>query len=77
MENSLLLRQQIQKASEKRCQTLTSHPKQAINSILNRYHSPIHFSNIKLSDQLITDPNLIKQYIQNHFENWTENNPIN
>ena len=34
-ENSLLLRQQIQQATEKRCETLSTHLKQAINSILN------------------------------------------
>src|SRR6185295_14785363 len=77
MENSLLLRQQIQKASEKRCETLVSHPKQAISSILNRYYEPIHFTNIKLPDQVITEPNSIKQHIQNHFENWTAHKPIN
>src|SRR5690349_17541177 len=47
-ENSLLLRQQIQQASERRCETLVSKPKHAINSILNRYQAPIYFSNIKL-----------------------------
>ena len=70
-ENSLLLCQQIQQATEKRCETLLTHLKQAINSILNQYKAPIHFSNIKLSDQLITDPKLIKQYIQSHFYDWT------
>jgi hypothetical protein len=76
-ENSFLLRQQIQQASEKRCETLVSKPTQAINSILNRYQAPIHFSNIKLPDQLITEPTLIKQHIQQHFYNWTAYKPIN
>ena len=75
-ENSLLLRQQIQQASENRCEMLVSKPTQAINSILNRYQAPIHFSNIKLPDQLITEPTLIKQHIQNHFFNWTAHKPI-
>src|SRR6185295_10861778 len=74
-ENSLLLRQQIQQATEKRCETLSTHPKQAINSILNRYNAPIHFSNIKLPDQLITNPKLIKQHIQLHFHDWTAYRP--
>jgi len=77
MKNSLLLCQQIQKALEKRCETLVSHPKQAISSILNCYHKPIHFTTIKLPDQVITEPNSIKQHIQNHFENWTAHKPIN
>ena len=77
LENSLLLRQQIQQASEKRCETLSTRPTQAINSILNRYQPPIHFSNIKLPDQLITDSHLIKQHIQSHFLNWTAYRPIN
>ena len=76
VENLLLLRQQIHQATEKRCETLLTHPKQAINSILNRYKPPIHFSNIKLPDQLITEPNLIKQHIQSHFLNWTAHRPI-
>ena len=75
LENSLLLRQQIQQASEKRCETLSTHPKHAINSILNRYKAPIHFSNIKLPDQIVTDPNLIKHHIQSHFHNWTAYRP--
>jgi len=75
LENSLLLRQQIQQATEKRCETLSTHPKHAINSILNRYKAPIHFSNIKLPDQIVTDPNLIKHHIQSHFHNWTAYRP--
>ena len=35
LENSQALRQQINSATEKRCETLVSHPTQAINSILN------------------------------------------
>jgi hypothetical protein len=77
LENSLLLRQQINKATDKRCVTLTTHPTQAINSILNRYHQPVHLSNIKLPNQLITDPSLIKQHVQSHFHNWTALKPIN
>jgi ribonuclease HI len=77
LQNSLLLRQQINDASEKRCQTLTTRPTQAINSILNRYTPPIHFSNIKLQDQLITEPKFIKAHIKNHFEKWTAYKPIN
>jgi hypothetical protein len=76
LENSLLLRQQINKATDKRCTTLTTHPTQAINSILNRYHQPVHFSNIKLSNELITDPLLIKQHVQSHFHDWTTFRPI-
>src|SRR6185295_7787168 len=44
LENSLLLRQQINQATDKRCNTLITHPTQAINSILNRYHQPVHLS---------------------------------
>jgi len=77
LEYSLLLRQQINHASEKRCETLTSKPKQAINSILDRYQPPIHFLNIKLNNQLVTEPSLIKQHIKSHYHNWTAHRPIN
>jgi hypothetical protein len=77
LEHSLRLRYQINDASERRCETLVSKPKQAINSILDRYQPPVHFSNIKLPNQLITDPTQIKQHIQAHFFNWTAHKPIN
>ena len=77
LEHSLRLRHQINQASEKRCETLVSKPTQAINSILNRYQPPVHFTNIKLSNQLITDPTQIKQHIRSHFSNWTAFKPIN
>ena len=77
LEHSLRLRQQINQASEKRCETLVSKPKQAINNILNRYQPPVHFTNIKMPNQLITDPTTIKQHIQAHFSNWTAYKPIN
>src|SRR6185437_851760 len=70
LENSLLLRQQINQATDKRCIAFTTHPTQAINSILNRYHQPVYFSNIKLSNELITNPLLIKQHVRSHFYNW-------
>ncbi|KAF0534298.1 reverse transcriptase [Gigaspora margarita] len=64
-------------ASEKRCETLVSKPTQAINSILDRYQIPVHFSNIKLDNQLVTNPIEIKQHIQSHFHNWISYKPIN
>ena len=42
-----------------------------INSILNRYKDPVRFDNIKADNNLITEPDTIKQIIQNHFFNWT------
>ena len=56
---------------------MVSKPTQAINSILDRYKPPIHFTNIKLNNQLITDPHIIKQHVQAHFYNWTAFRPIN
>ena len=77
LEYSLLLRQQINQASEKRCESFVTKPTQAINSILDYYKPPVHFTNIKLLNQLITDSTLIKQHIQSHFNNWTAYRPIN
>ena len=42
-----------------------------INSILNRHKDPVRFDNIKADNNLITEPDTIKQIIQNHFFNWT------
>src|SRR6201988_680779 len=58
-------------------QNTVSKPTQAINSILDRYQPPVHFTNIKLPNQLITDPSQIKQHIQTHFLNWTAYKPTN
>ena len=76
-EHSLYLCYQINQASERRCETLISKPTQAINSILDHYQLPVHFNNIKLPNQLITNPFQIKQHIQLHFLNWTAHKPIN
>ena len=38
-----------------------------INSILNRHKDPVIFENIKTNNNLITEPDSIKQIIQNHF----------
>ena len=42
-----------------------------INSILNRHKDLVRFDNIKADNNLITEPDTIKQIIQNHFFNWT------
>ena len=48
-----------------------------INSILNRHTDPVHFDNIKLENDIITDSPTIKEYIQSHFCQWTAHNPYN
>jgi len=40
-----------------------------INSILNRHKDPVRFENIKTNNDLITEPDSIKQIIQNYFFN--------
>ena len=42
-----------------------------INSILNRHKDPVRFDNIKEQNHVITEPSLIKQHIQQHFDDWT------
>ena len=42
-----------------------------INSILNRHKNPVRFDNIKTNNNLITEPDSIKQIIQNYFYNQT------
>jgi len=48
-----------------------------INSILNRYKDLVRFDNIKADNNLITEPDIIKQTIQNHFFNWTAPRLVN
>ena len=38
-----------------------------INNILDRYSEPVHFNNIKIQDEIITKPSVIKSAIQQHF----------
>ena len=47
-----------------------------INSILNRHKDPVIFENIKTNNNLITEPDSIKQIIQNYFFNWTASRPV-
>jgi hypothetical protein len=42
-----------------------------INSILNRHKDPVRFDNIKEPNNVITELSLIKQHIQQHFDDWT------
>jgi hypothetical protein len=76
LENYTHIQQQITTATEKRCQALQTQPTKMINSILNRHTDHISFDNIKTENDLITDPKLIKNYIKNHFDNWTNYHPI-
>src|SRR5260364_168254 len=48
-----------------------------INSILNRHKDPVRFDNIKLAQDIITDPPAIKAHIQKHFDNWTTPRVVN
>ena len=47
-----------------------------INSIFNRHKDLVRFDNIKTNNNLITEPDSIKQIIQNHFFNWTASRPV-
>ena len=47
-----------------------------INSIFNRHKVLVRFDNIKTNNDLITEPDSIKQIIQNHFFNWTAPRPV-
>ena len=47
-----------------------------LNSILNQHKDPVKFDNIKLNQEVITDPSDIKSHIQQHFNNWTALRPI-
>jgi len=42
-----------------------------INSILNCHKDLVRFDNIKLNNDIITEPNEIKSHIQEHFDQWT------
>jgi hypothetical protein len=48
-----------------------------INSILNRHTDPVHLYNIKTDNSVITDPIEILQHVQQHFQHWTQHQPIN
>ena len=39
-----------------------------INSILNRHTDHVLFQNFKTDTDLITDPDLIKEQVKNHFD---------
>ena len=77
IENIKEIRQQINAAIDKRCSKLQTHPTSMINSILNRHKDPVKFQNIRLNDDIITDPIAIKSHIQQHFDNWTAPRQIN
>ena len=67
----------INKAIDKRCDQLLTQPTKMINSILDRHKDTINFHNIKTNSDIITDPKKIKQYIANHFNEWTAHHPYN
>jgi hypothetical protein len=71
IENIKEIRQQINDSIHKRCTKLQTHPTSMINSILNHHKNPVKFNNIKLDQDIITDPSTIKSHIQQHFDDWT------
>ena len=77
MENIKEIRQQISDAINKKCSKLQTHPTSMINSIFNHYKDPVKFNNIRLNNDIISDPPTIKSHIQNHFDNWTASRHIN
>ena len=77
LENIKEIKQQINKAIDKRCSKLQTQPTSMINSILNRHKDPVKFNNIQLDNDIITDPPIIKSHILQHFDNWTAPRHIN
>ena len=77
LENSQHLCNHISQAIQRRQEKLLTQPTKMINSILNRHKDPVHFHNITTTNQVITDPTLIKQHISHHFEQWTHHQPYN
>ena len=71
IENIKEIKQQIANAIDKRCSKLQTQPTSMINSILNRHKDPVKFNNIRLDNDIITDPPTIKAHIQQHFDLWT------
>ena len=69
IENIKEIRQHINDSIHKWCTKLQTHPTLMINSILNHYKNPVKFNNIKLNNDIITDPTIIKSHIQQHFDN--------
>src|SRR5205085_10456580 len=75
--NSIHIRQQINTTTEKRCVALQTQPTRMINSILNRHTNYVLLQNFKTDTDLITDSDLIKEQVKNHFDQWTEYRPTN
>src|SRR6185436_12204000 len=76
MENIKQIREQINQHITNRCSKLQTNSKAMINSILNRHKDPVKINNIKIPNDIITDPKLIKEHIKQHFNNWTAYRPI-
>ena len=71
IKNIKEIKQQINDSIHKRYTKLQMHTTSIINSILNRHKDPVKFNNIKLDQDIITDPSTIKSHIQQHFDDWT------
>jgi len=76
LENIKNIREQINDNITKRCSKLQHNPTSMINSILNRHCDPVRFDNIKTDTDIITETVLIKQHIQEHFNQWTASRHI-
>ena len=60
LENTHQIREHINQAVNRRCDFLQTKPTKMINSILDRYSEPVHFNNIKIQNEIITEPSAIK-----------------
>ena len=67
LENTYQIREYINQATNKRCDLLQTKPTKMINSILDRYSEPVYFNNIKIQNEITTEPSEIKTAIQQHF----------
>ena len=48
-----------------------------IDSILQRHIDPVILHNITKPNEIITEPNEIKEEIRKHFKSWTKSNLLN
>ena len=74
-ENNIAQNERIQQHINKRYENFTTNTTSMINSILECHQEPVIFHNIRTPSELIHEPMQIKQYIRDHYEQWTKYNP--
>src|SRR5205814_8519502 len=77
LENNIAYTQKINDHILNRQNNFSTNTTKMIDSVLQRHIDPVIIHNITKHNDIITEPNEIKEEIRKHFKSWTKSNLLN